>query len=558
MQSYAAKERREDRPAEAGEAATTGHSAVAPAGTGPIQPAELGAIRERLNGGPTVRSHWRLGAALNGSPRVVAQTHLAVALSRRSADTADLSHAVVQRAWAAEVQVPAGQPTHDDWYRDRHGKFSNLLTGETYDPATHVLENGQDWSDWQELDQDGQRGILTELFGRAPDEVFVDDGSGKVYDPVLRRLYPSRGSAKFQQLDAARHRELMEQIQFDIDYTEYVDSGQAAFDDGYERGQADIRSGDPYDDETRLHDEHIDAYQAGYAWAFEQLEKIEAKYRGGGRTNADRRAAFPGREFSAPVAARENSFEAIRDAQFVAQDFAEEWRQSEELYYHIGGDLAYTFYMSTCTAIALYDEATGLSFLAHKDAGNEDRLEAALAQFLIRAQGEGAADRDVLPDIQVDLYIGSVGLGRHSSSEIVLATLRRAVSGLPFADAFMENVNLVQDNVNQGTIVLVGGGQGARVARQIVRGDWHADMAINAMYLGLHEMGDSTVKNLLSQSDPAKLVDDYEEIARAAGDLFARTANVDDLDPAFEAEVLALWNLKKAVADEIERRERYE
>jgi hypothetical protein len=60
----------------------------------------------------------------------------------------------------------------------------------------------------------------------------------------------------------------------------------------------------------------------------------------------------------------------------VEQDGHRDLNSQDQIYYYIGKDIAWTTRIRTCSALAIYDPSTGISFLCHADGeeGNEDRI----------------------------------------------------------------------------------------------------------------------------------------------------------------------------------------
>ncbi|HUB88131.1 MAG TPA: hypothetical protein VMA74_00230 [Dyella sp.] len=92
--------------------------------------------------------------------------------------------------------------------------------------------------------------------------------------------------------------------------------------------------------------------------------------------------------------------------------------------YYIGQAVAYTYNLSTCTAISLYHSRTGLSYLRHADALTEPAQVQQSVEDYIRQVIEGSDGDFSLEDIEVTIYATNGPENRESSFEKIAAGLR--------------------------------------------------------------------------------------------------------------------------------------
>lgn len=186
------------------------------------------------------------------------------------------------------------------------------------------------------------------------------------------------------------------------------------------------------------------------------------------------------------------------------------------IYHYIGTGLAYTFYMSQCTAVALHDSGTGLSFLAHFDSTNENSLGNAIIEYFLQVTSVGQGENhdaatemhemiEVNPELPIrrltiSLYMGTtvnLGLSTRVSSAEEAARIIQEILNTPNVAEFIEDVVVTREVMSLSEIdgggggyalVTVGQSEPAMVAQHILSPFNELDMALDMLFLGQHHI----------------------------------------------------------------------
>jgi hypothetical protein len=448
-------------------------------------------------------------------------------LAQRAAQMRAPAAGVLQPTWKRGMRpAPGGVPEDGDWY-PYQGTYRNVETGESYDPRTRILDNPDEAFGLQELDERQHEILMQEIFGGTAVPVFVNDRDGRVYDPATRREFA--GMLGPRVLDDEAHARRMEQIQADLDYAEYLESlSEEGEVDGGEEPLGVLEEDDAFR-------EHVD---------------VEAEL---DRLDLEEQLALLDEDHDDEE--EETSYTVLSRGQYVDQDDRgedDDDDQDDRVFHYIGTELAYTFYLSVCTALAMYHPGTGLSFLAHNDSNNEDRLADAVAEYFAEVRQEAGED-DVLSQIQTELYLGYAarkGSGV-TSEQTVLSALRSAVEDTPGGAELLQNVSVFLTR-DKGAMVTVGDGLPPRVAAPIIGSSSELDMAVNLVFLRRHHTDNGmSVLNMIRREDAADLVNDLDEVQSAVQKLLEMPQDFQD---EMEPEIVALYTLQGEIEDQAERR----
>jgi Domain of unknown function (DUF4157) len=155
----------------------------------------------------------------------------------------------------------------------------------------------------------------------------------------------------------------------------------------------------------------------------------------------------------------EPKFETVQDlmnnANYVRQD------SEKDHYYYIGQAVAYTYNLSTCTAIALFHEETGLSYLRHADAMTKpEQVKASVNKYIQEVLNKSKRNVDLKNEIKVTIFATSGQENRESSFENIRKGIEKVGTNDVVLNLF-ENAK-IEEKMDRQQHVVVGGGVAPR------------------------------------------------------------------------------------------------
>jgi hypothetical protein len=313
----------------------------------------------------------------------------------------------------------------------------------------------------------------------------------------------------------------LEEAALDVDYPGSGEGGEEAYQQGFEVGRRDARYLRDYEasyDADAYEGDDADAYTEGYDHGY----------------------------------GAESSLTVMRSGEYVSQDdrVGRAGEDEGRTFNYIGIRLAYTFWLSECTALAMYDPVTQLSFLAHNDSTNEHMLAGAVEDYFnnVSARRDKGGAVNMFHEIVTRLYAGLQAEKHPSSVDTIRGALKAALANMKGGRAIMDNLQVIP-GLSQGDVVAVGNKEEPRVAPAAIKGVSRVDLAINSILLGRHLAGDERVVTILENvgEDVASLVGDVDELRDTVAELKGKP---ESFQTEMAAEIAAL----EALVDEVESR----